>query len=349
MWGPLIVLFEAFFNPGTPGVEMAIVAIPCFTLAFLTDRYVPWPRGPMIPIFLALIAYTIDLANDSHLIVRSLLGPNPKFGSRFFGVGNELEAALPVLLFIGLAAALSGRVRSRRVAATFAGAGALLALIVGSGRLGADVGGVITIGTGTVVATLMLLPNRPSRKVMLLAALTPLLAVGALAVLDLATGGNSHFTRNVLHQSGGNFGDTLLRRLELAYNALFNGRRMPYVVAAGAIAVGFAYRNRSWLYKPLNEPVWQAALVGGLVSCIAGSFANDSGPLLFVVGMFGLVVATGYIQGDPRLSATDAPSGEAPARAGPPDGELDVRASKPDAPGQSPPPTEPAVPTPTMP
>ncbi|MDX6668067.1 MAG: hypothetical protein QOK04_1447, partial [Solirubrobacteraceae bacterium] len=310
MWGPLIVLFEAFFNPGTPGVEMAIVAIPSFALAFLTDRFVKWPRGPMVPIFLALIAYTVDLANDSHLIVRSLLGPNPKFGSRFFGVGNELEAALPVLLFIGLAAALSGRARSRGLAATFAGAGALLAVIVGSGRLGADVGGVITIGTGTVVATLMLLPERPSRKVMALAALTPVLAVGALALLDIATGGNSHFTRNVLNQSGGNFGDTLLRRLELAYNALFNGRRMPYVVAAGAIAVGFAYRNRSWLYRPLNEPVWQAALVGGLVSCIAGSFANDSGPLLFVVGMFGLVVATGYIQGDPRLSATDAPSGE---------------------------------------
>jgi hypothetical protein len=352
MWGPLIVLFEAFFNPSTPGVEMAIVAVPCFALAFLTDRYVPWPRGPMVPIFLALIAYTIDLANDSHLIVRSLLGPNPKFGSRFFGVGNELEAALPVLLFIGLAAALSGRARSRKLAATFAGAGALLAVIVGSGRLGADVGGVITIGTGTVVATLMLLPKRPSRRTMALAALTPLLAVGALALLDLATGGNSHFTRNVLNQSGGNFGDTLLRRLELAYNALFNGRRMPYVVAAGAIAVGFAYRNRSWLYRPLNEPVWHAALVGGLVSCIAGSFANDSGPLLFVVGMFGLVVATGYIQGDPRLSATDAPSGEAPAHAKPPDGELDVRASKPDGAEQSPPPSEPpqpAVPTPSVP
>jgi len=150
----------------------------------------------------------------------------------------------------------------------------------------------------------------------------------------------------VLHQSSGNFGDTLLRRLELAYNALFNGRRMPYVVAAGVIAVGFAYRNRRWLYRPLNQPVWQAALVGGLVSCIAGSFANDSGPLLFVVGMFGLVVATGYIQGDPRLSATDQPSGGPPARAAPPTDEADVRASKVAEPTEPP---APAVPTPSVP
>ena len=75
----------------------------------LTERYVPWPYGPVIPIFTALALYSVDLANDSHLIVRSLLGPNPKFGSRFFGVGNELEAALPVMLFIGLGAALTGQ------------------------------------------------------------------------------------------------------------------------------------------------------------------------------------------------------------------------------------------------
>jgi hypothetical protein len=305
MWAPTIVLFEALFNPASLGAEMAIVAVPSFLLAFLTERYVPWPRGPAIPIFVALALYTIDLANDSHLIVRSLLGPNPKFGSRFFGIGNELEAALPVMLFIGLGALLTGRPRSRRNAAVFGLSGLVLAGIIGSGRLGADVGGVMTVGAGAAVATLLMLPKRPSKWVILAAAMAPVLAVAGLAGLDLVTGGNAHFTRNVLNQSSGNFSDVILRRLELAFNALFNGRRMPFVVAAGAIAVGFAYRNRAWLYGPVPDPSWRAALLGGLASAVGGSFFNDSGPLLFVVGAFGLIVATMYIQGDPRLAPGD--------------------------------------------
>ena len=65
----------------------------------------------------------MDLARGSDLIIRSLLGPNPRFGSRYYGIGNELESSLPVLLFVGLAALLYGRTRSRAGAAIFAGAG----------------------------------------------------------------------------------------------------------------------------------------------------------------------------------------------------------------------------------
>ncbi len=306
MWAVTIVLFEALFNPSSLGIEMAIVAIPSFALGILTERYVPWPYGPAIPIFTALALYSVDLANDSHLIVRSLLGPNPKFGSRFFGVGNEMEAAFSVMMLIGVGAALTGKPRSRYTAGIFAIAGAVLAVIIGSGRLGADVGGIVTVGTGTIVATAMMLPRRPSWwKVAAATLLLPVVGVALLAVLDLVTGGNGHFTRNVLEQGSGNFLDTILRRFELAFNALFNGRRMPFVVAAGAIAVGFAYRNRAWLYGPVPDPSWRAALLGGLTSSIFGSLANDSGPLLFVVGAFGLIVATCYIQGDPRLAAGD--------------------------------------------
>jgi hypothetical protein len=306
MWAVTIVLFEALFNPSSLGVEMAIVAIPSFALGILTERYVPWPYGPVIPIFTALTLYSVDLANDSHLIVRSLLGPNPKFGSRFFGVGNEMEAAFAVMALIGIGAALTGQPRSRRNAGIFAIGGAVLAVIIGSGRLGADVGGIITVGTGTIVAAAMMLPHRPAWwKVAAATLLLPVVGLAVLAVLDLVTGGNGHFTRNVLQQGSGNFLDTILRRFELAFNALFNGRRMPFVVAAGAIAVGFAYRNRAWLYGPVPDPSWRAALIGGLTCSIFGSLANDSGPLLFVVGAFGLIVATCYIQGDPRLAPGD--------------------------------------------
>src|SRR5204862_511368 len=78
-------------------VEMGIIAAGTFTLGALTDRFVAWPRGPIVPAVVGLAAITLDLINDSELIVQSLLGPNPRFGSRFFGIGNEMEAALPIL------------------------------------------------------------------------------------------------------------------------------------------------------------------------------------------------------------------------------------------------------------
>ena len=75
----------------------------------LADRLVAWPRGPAVPALAGLAAYTLDLAFGSPLIIRSLLGPNPLFGSRFYGIGNELEGTLAALLVVALGALLFGR------------------------------------------------------------------------------------------------------------------------------------------------------------------------------------------------------------------------------------------------
>jgi hypothetical protein len=147
-----------------------------------------------------------------------------------------------------------------------------------------------------------MLPSRPSRRAIALAVLSPLGAVALLAAIDLATGGNGHLSRNVLgHTDAANLTDIVVRRVGLAWNALANGRRMPLVVAAGVIAIAFAYRNRRWLYGPLNDAAWTAALIGGLTCGVVGSVAEDSGPLLFVVAAFALIIVTAYIQGDPKL------------------------------------------------
>jgi hypothetical protein len=133
------------------------------------------------------------------LIVRSLLGPNPLFGSRFYGIGNELEAVLPIVLFLGLAALPLTDRRSLRGALAFAVGGAALALVIGAGRLGADVGGVITVGAGTAAATLLMLEGGVTRRAVAVAVCVPIAALVALAVVDLVTGGNSHFERSILY------------------------------------------------------------------------------------------------------------------------------------------------------
>ena len=55
----------------------------------------PGRARPLVPAAVTLAVYLADLATGSNLITLSLLGPNPRAGARFYGIGNELEPALP--------------------------------------------------------------------------------------------------------------------------------------------------------------------------------------------------------------------------------------------------------------
>ena len=121
----------------------------------------------------------------------------------------------------------------------------MLGAAIGSGRLGADVGGVITVGGGAAVATLFMLPGGITKRAIVIACLVPVLAIVGLAALDLATGGNGHFTRTVLHAHGKSaLSDIVIRRYELAFNALKRGL-MPFatLIAVLTIVYGIKYRR----------------------------------------------------------------------------------------------------------
>jgi hypothetical protein len=256
-----------------------------------------------VPAAVAVGAYAVDLIFGSPLIIRSLLGVNPRSGSRFYGLGNELESTLTVLLLVGLGALLWGRGESRRGAVIFALSGAVFAVFVGAGQLGADVGGVITLGAGIAAAAVVMLPGRPSRRLLALAAGMPVLALAALAALEITTGGDSHFTRTVLQaDSAGSLWDVVKRRYTLAFNVFTLGA-MPLIMVVGTLAVAYALRYRERIYAPLaGSPSWHAALIGGLTAAIIGALFNDSGPMLFVFGVAVLTCATAYVRGDPRLA-----------------------------------------------
>ena len=100
MWLPGVALVTGAIDPSR-GVEAATLAVGSLALAFATDRAVRWPRAPAVPAAAVLLAHAVDLVAGSPLIVRSLAGPNPGFGARFFGIGNELEAILAVMVLLG--------------------------------------------------------------------------------------------------------------------------------------------------------------------------------------------------------------------------------------------------------
>ena len=315
LWVPAVILVPAALGNPSAGVEYAIIVFGCLGLGWLTDRFVSWPHAPLVPAVVGLGAITIDLALGSHLITRSILGPNPGYGSRFYGVGNELKSGLMVLLLAGLAAAMSGRPKSRGAAMTVLGAGLVLGVILGSGRLGAGVGAAIIVASASAVAAMMMLPGAMSSKRVAILVISPVVGLGLLAALDALTAdGQGHLSNSVLAlDSVSGFYETVERRSTLAWQQLWR-EAMPVITLLCVLAAAYGVRNRR-MFEPFPGPIWPAALVGGLAGGVIGSFTEDSGPLLIVVATITLAGVCSYLLGRPDDAAgkTASPDGQTEA------------------------------------
>ncbi|HUB75807.1 MAG TPA: hypothetical protein VL977_02060, partial [Solirubrobacteraceae bacterium] len=302
LWAPALALLTAALAPDA-AAESAIIVGGSFAAALATDRAVAWPRSAALPVAAVLALFTVDLARGSPLTDRSLIGPDPIAGNRFFGAGNELAALLPVALLTGVAAALPQRPPTRREIALLALAGAALTAVLAWGRMGANVGAIMTAGAATAASCVLL--AGPTRRRLALAVLAPIAALGALALLDLATGGGAQFTREVLHaHSLGALLATLGRRLREAWSALSPGLVLPATaVLLGAVAV--ALRPGTRVFEPLADAsAWPAALRGALAGSLLGALAADSGPRVLLVGCAMLACAIAYVRGGPVVTSS---------------------------------------------
>lgn len=303
LWFPGMALVTAAVRP-TKMTEVFLLVGGSLLLGAVADRVLRWPVAPALPAAVVLLAHTVDLALGSPLIGTSLVGPNPKGGARFFGIGNELEIALAGLVLLGTGAALAAR-GGRRAPQAFAGMAALAAVVVGAGRLGADVGGVITLGAGAAVAVLMSLPGGPSRRAIALAILVPAVAVGLLVVLDLVTGGDAHLTKSVAEARGpGDLWTIVERRFRISLSGVGKGT-LPISLSVAVILLVVGVRRRRRLLAPLDAVgpgaarAFTAGIAGTFAATLVGALANDSGPLMLLVGTAALALAIAYVQGRP--------------------------------------------------
>jgi hypothetical protein len=306
LWAPIAVLIPAAIEPSA-AVEYATIAFACLALGALTDLLLPWPRAPLAPALVAVVVLSVDALAGTQLLMRSLLGPDPILGARFYGIGNELKSGLAVLVLAAVAGALHpGTRRDRRTPiAAMALAGVVLAAVEGSARIGAGVGGVILVAAGFAVAIVMLLPGALTRKRALSVLVAPVLALVVLAALDLTTAhGAGHFTGSILHaRSAGDLRDVIVRRYGAAWDELKN-HAMPVATAFALLAVGLGLSQRDRLLAPVaGDPVWRAAFAGGLTAGVIGALVEDSGPVLLVVAVFVLGCVASYVWGAPRQRA----------------------------------------------
>ncbi len=147
-------------SPDEVLAERLIVGLGAPALAAITLLLRRGWEALAIACGVTLGAYAIDIIAGSPLTAQSLLGPNPGLGVRFFGIGNELEAILAVVIPVGVGAGLAsaavhGHPPSRRAAvAAFLIVGGASAMVFAAGRFGADVGAAIVFPAGAAVAAL---------------------------------------------------------------------------------------------------------------------------------------------------------------------------------------------------
>ena len=293
---PLVLLAGAALEPGKVA-EALLVLLGAPALAALTLALLPGYRALAVASAVTALAYAVDVIAGSPLTSLSLLGPNPGLGVRFYGIGNELEALLAVLVVAGTGASLAGFVpRASRpsAAAAFLALGFLAAFVFAAGRFGADVGAAIVFPVGAAVAAVSI-TGRGRRQVALAVIAAPLTVLALLALVDLLSGANAHLTKSVLDAGGfGDLADVAQRRLQLSVHSFSRPVLLvflPVVLGLGVLAYLRRDRLRAWLR---DVPALQAGLQGALAATAIGTLANDSGALLLEIGAAYLLVFTGY-------------------------------------------------------
>jgi hypothetical protein len=316
---PLLCLLGAALEPSVE-VERLLLMLGSPALAALTLAAIGGYGALAAACGATALAHAADLIAGSPLTQLSLVGPNPAAGHRFYGIGNELEACLTVLVLVGTGAALSvpvclihrrgglGTPEARlggRGPAVFLVVAAVFSFVFAYGRYGADVGAAISLPLGAAVAAALLADRRD---LALLAFALPIPALVLLAAADLLSGANAHLTSTVLDADSG--GDVLAvfgRRLREAGESF--GRPillagLPLVIAATAIAWLRRERLEAWL-RPV--PAMRAALLGALAATLVGTLANDSGALLLEIGAVYLLafIAFAWAESEPQGMARD--------------------------------------------
>jgi hypothetical protein len=311
---PLMLLAGAALEPGAV-VEGLLIGCGAAVLAVLTLSLLRGWWALAIASAVTVIAYSIDVVAGSDLTRLSLLGPNPIYGVRFYGIGNELEALIAVMVPVAVGAGLSAyggwgiRVSRAAAVAAFLLGAAVAAIVFGAGRFGADVGAAIVLPVGAAVAVVALpndlvhfAPNRgvksskPSWRWVLVALVgAPFIALVFLALIDLVSGGNAQLTRSVLDAGGtGDLADVAERRLELSAHDFGQAAGNPlfWIVVLG-IGLAVAQRRRidAWL-RP--APLARAGLLGACAAVAVGVLVNDSGASFLTLGALALGAAVAF-------------------------------------------------------
>ena len=306
---PLVLLLGAALEPSL-AAEQALTVAGAPLLALITLLALRGYRALAAASATVVLAYAADMIAGSPLTSLSLLGPNPALGVRFYGIGNELEALLAVLVVAGTGAALTGFVPSPpavvatwcRIANPSRHARRRPSSSSVSGSRSSSPPGASAPTSARRSCCRSAPPSRrrrsppARRRAVLLVVAAPVAVVCLLALIDLVSGANAHLTRSVLDAGGLNdLADVAQRRLQLSAQSFARPivfAFMPLLVAAAALAVARRDLLAAWLR---GRPAMRAGLIGAVAATVVGTLANDSGALLLEIGSAYLLVFLAFV------------------------------------------------------
>jgi hypothetical protein len=203
--------------------------------------------------------YVLVLAVSPETSSLAPFGPHPDGGVRFYGISNQVETLLLVPGLLG--AALLGTVAVPLV-------GALVLIVVGASRLGADGGGVLVFGAGYLFLWLRMREVALTARNLALAAGAAVVAGLVLVGLDAALGGSSHVSRTLGDGPGALAGE-LAHRWRVSLDGFVSAWHATVIISASlAVLAWLALR------KPRSTVV-DAVLVALAVSLLVNDSPRD--------------------------------------------------------------------------
>ena len=242
------------------------------------------------------IVLVLDLITGARLQINTLWGYNPIGAGRFYGVGN---IGFAVLTAVGLITAtlLVQRARRSKVSlATAAGLFVVTVLVDAAPMFGADVGGVISLVPGLLLAWALLAGRRLSAALIAVAVVAALLSLAAFLSWDLSRPleAQTHLARlyrNTLAAGPNVFLDTIERKVSLNLR-IFRSTLWPYICAVALLPLVWllAAKNRRD-HLVVTLPDIHNGLLGGLVVSVLGLATNDSGIVIpaVVLSLLGML------------------------------------------------------------
>ena len=288
-----------WYRTGHPGVWLTVgvlvIAVGVSVLAWAG----PWRRHPIGPllVILAVTAYTVmdDTMHGSRLQLTSMMGLQPVYGGRYYGMGNvgyAMLATSTILIAALLADSLIRAGRRDLAAATVVLVAIPTILVDGSPAWGADGGGPLAIIPAFAYLALNAAGLRVTWQRVAMIGGSTVLVVGGLSVLDYLRPARyrthlGDFVAGLRHhgQLGGlsRIGTLNAQMVTSSPLTLF----VPLLLVVAVVVLIAPTRRFS---RPIARlwsqiPFLGNGLVGAVICWVIGFFANDSGTGIPPIGM----------------------------------------------------------------
>lgn len=281
------VRLAALFLTALPLGTLLAAAVPVTNTVFVTvlaslvagvAGILSW-RFSECPLGWVALATAVFLISDAALgggLMRfSILGHDPAYGTRFYGIGNEYSAVVAGTL--PLAAGLLVA-RMPRILTAVPVAGILAVFAIGLPTMGADVGGSLALGFG-MGATVGLLRGEGPVGLALWAGGGLFLAAALFVSSGLLFPDASHGARAASGESG--LYEIVLRKLILSLRHLLNPLWTVLLVVEGVLI--FTALRR--LGNTVDGNAIAAGTLGATAAAVASGALNDSGILATLLAL----------------------------------------------------------------